>query len=183
MELSMKMPAAPDPLSPPLGHLLRSVSDHISHAFCRKLAKWEVNSAEWAILRDLHRYDSVIPSALATRLGMTRGTISKLVDRLTTKGLVTRTVNETDRRYQVLALTMHGRALVFRLSGLAEGNDDEFFGHLKPGQREMLETIMRNIVQRQGLEAAPSGRRTRERGSPDEPLRKSPAGKTAAQTC
>ena len=67
-----------------LGYWIRSVSNHVSHAFALKLAAVGVTVAEWVVLRELYDSENA-PSALADRLGMTRGAISKLADRLIDK--------------------------------------------------------------------------------------------------
>lgn len=143
------------PLEAHLGYWLRFVSNQVSHAFSRKVAACEVTVAEWVILRELYDGDSLAPSTLAEKIGMTRGAVSKLADRLVAKALVTRTSSDEDRRYQALALTARGRALVPRLAGLADQNDAEFFGHLKPAERQRIENAMREIVRRHGLKSAP----------------------------
>ena len=61
------------------------MSNHVSHAFAIKLAGVGVTVAEWVVLRELYDAESA-PSALAEQLGMTRGAISKLADRLIDKG-------------------------------------------------------------------------------------------------
>src|ERR1700734_275603 len=99
------------PLDSHLGYWLRFVSNQVSHAFSLKLAARDVTVAEWVVLRELFDRDAVVPSALAVALGMTRGAVSKLADRLTAKDLLQRRENETDRRFQALALTEPGRAL------------------------------------------------------------------------
>ena len=106
-------------------------------------------------LRELYETTAVAPSALAERLGLTRGAVSKLIDRLLAKALVTRTASKEDRRYQSVALTAAGRALVPKLSSLADRNDAEFFGHLAKKERILVETLMRDIVERQGLRSVP----------------------------
>lgn len=63
-----------------------------SHAFSLKVAAVGVTVAEWVILRELYQSESA-PSALADRLGMTRGAISKLADRLITKDMIVRRPN------------------------------------------------------------------------------------------
>lgn len=140
-----------------LGYWLRFVSNHVSHAFSLKLQARDVTVAEWVVLRDLLDGDGVPPSALADRLGMTRGAISKLADRLIAKELVERTVSTEDRRQQTLALTAAGRKLVPALSTLADRNDAEFFGHLKPAERATLEKTLKDIVRRHGLKTIPTG--------------------------
>nr|WP_211114533.1 MarR family transcriptional regulator [Azospirillum rugosum] len=134
---------------------MRFVSNQVSHAFATKLAARGVTVAEWVVLRDLFERDAMAPSALAERLGMTRGAISKLADRLAAKRLITQAPDPDDRRYQTLALTPAGRALVPELSALADRNDAEFFGHLAPSERAVIEEAMKGIVRRLGLRSIP----------------------------
>lgn len=137
-----------------LGYWLRYVSNQVSHGFALKVRDAGVTVAEWVVLREL--YDAVsMPSALAGRLGLTRGAISKLADRLETKGLIEREAPEGDGRVQILALTAEGRAIVPKLAALADKNDEEFFGDLDPSLRGTIETAMKEIVRRRGLKPAP----------------------------
>jgi DNA-binding MarR family transcriptional regulator len=138
-----------------LGYWLRYVSNQVSHAFSLKVAARDVTVAEWVMLRELYEQDSTVPSVLADRLGMTRGAISKLADRLSAKALLTRVPGTKDRRYQELALTAAGRALVPELSGLADRNDAEFFGHLKPADRATIERLMKDVVRKLGMRTMP----------------------------
>jgi DNA-binding MarR family transcriptional regulator len=151
---------APDPtrvsgLEDHLGYWLRYVSNQVSHGFSLKIAARDVTVAEWVMLRELYERDTMVPSALADRLGMTRGAISKLTDRLAAKTLVTRVPGRQDRRYQDLALTAAGRALVPQLSALADRNDAEFFGHLTAAERTAVERAMKDIVRKLGLREMP----------------------------
>ena len=92
-----------------VGFWLRFVSNHVSHAFARKLEESGVTVAEWVVLRQIYGEEETSPSAVAERIGMTRGAASKLVDRLVNKQLVTREERSDDRRYQDIALTPAGR--------------------------------------------------------------------------
>ena len=142
------------PLELHLGYWLRYVSNHVSHAFALKVAARGVTVAEWVVLRELYDGESA-PSAVADRLGMTRGAISKLADRLIAKGFIARRASAGDRRFQTLALTRQGRALTPKLAALADQNDEEFFAPLDRATREAIETAMKEIVRRMGLRAAP----------------------------
>lgn len=139
-----------------LGYWLRFVSNHVSHAFSLKLQARDVTVAEWVVMRELFDADGVPPSALADRLGMTRGAISKLADRLIAKKFIVRTASTSDRRQQALALTDAGRKLVPKLSALADRNDAEFFGDLKPTERAELEEMLKSIVRRHDLKTIPT---------------------------
>lgn len=137
-----------------LGYWLRFVSNQVSQAFSEKLKEQDVSVAEWVMLRELYDGDRA-PSALAERIGMTRGAITKIADRLIAKSLAVRTANEEDARFQALALTRQGRALVPKLAAIADRNDTEFFAHLAPKERVMIESAMKSIVQRLGLKVLP----------------------------
>jgi DNA-binding MarR family transcriptional regulator len=151
----MNKPPKVSPLDAHLGYWLRFVSNHVSHAFRAKLQARNVTAAEWVMLRQLYDADGVAPSELADQMGMTRGAISKLADRLVAKSLITRRTNKSDRRCQELALAPAGRVLVPRLSTLADQNEAEFFGDLEPAVRSLIENAMRTIVRRRGLRAVP----------------------------
>lgn len=138
-----------------LGYWLRYVSNQVSHAFSLALAGQGVTVAEWVMLRELYAQPRLAPSVIADRLGMTRGAISKLADRLAAKALLTKTADASDRRYQDLALTAEGRALVPVLARLADRNDEAFFGGLEPGQRQVVMSAMKQIVRALGLKTAP----------------------------
>jgi DNA-binding MarR family transcriptional regulator len=132
------------------------VSNHVSHAFALNLQAHDVTAAEWVVLRELFARRDTVPSMIAGRIGMTRGAVTKLVDRLAAKALVTREGSTGDRRYQVLALTPAGRSLVPKLATLADRNDAEFFGHLAPAQRVALERLLKDVVQRHGFKTLPT---------------------------
>lgn len=146
---------AASPLDAHLGYWLRFVSNQVSHAFSLKLATRDVTVAEWVVMRDLYDCEQAVPSELAKRLGMTRGAISKLADRLEAKSLAARTSDGEDRRYQTLALTSQGRRMVPELSVLADRNDAEFFGHLDATERSKIESVMKDIVRRHGMRSVP----------------------------
>jgi DNA-binding MarR family transcriptional regulator len=138
-----------------LGYWLRYVSNHVSQAFARKVEAHGVTVAEWVLMRQLLDSEAVAPSRLAERMGMTRGAISRLADRLIAKSLVVRVADPDDGRAQTLSLTPAGRALVPELAALADANDAEFFDHLTSKERAALLRTLREIVDQRGLGSMP----------------------------
>jgi DNA-binding MarR family transcriptional regulator len=138
-----------------LGYWLRYVSNHVSLAFARKVETHGVTVAEWVFMRHLLEVEALAPSRLAERMGMTRGAISKLSDRLLAKALVKRTDDRSDGRAHTLSLTPAGRALVPKLAALADANDVEFFAHLSPKERARLLRILQDVVEKRGLTRVP----------------------------
>ena len=125
-----------------MGYHLRIVSNAVSHSFARKLVS-EVTVAEWVILREMYSSeDKTSPSVIAELTGLTRGAVSKLIDRLLHKGLVTRTESSGDRRYQEIKLTAKAINFVPKLAKLADENDEIFFSILsKSEQRDLMNTL------------------------------------------
>ena len=140
-----------------LGYWLRYVSNHVSHAFARKLLTSGVTVAEWVVMRELFDDVETSPGVLAERIGMTRGGVSKLVDRLVTKKLAARQDRSDDRRFQSIALTAAGRRLIPQLAALADQNDEEFFQPLSSGERTALIKTMKKLVQAHSLQTLPAG--------------------------
>lgn len=144
------------PLDAHLGFWIRFVSNHVSHAFQLKVEAHGVTVAEWVVLRQLFTLGEVPPSRLAEEMGMTRGGVSKLVERLHAKRLVSRSAGGDDKRFQSVGLTAAGKKLVPKLAKLADENDAEFFGHLTDEQRDAVTDLLKDIVRRHGLKDIPT---------------------------
>src|SRR3984957_11091043 len=91
-----KAPAVSD-LKKHVGFWLRFVSNLVSHAFARKLLASGVTVAEWVVMREMFDDEETSPGILAERIGMTRGGVSKLVDRLLRKKVITPREGSADR--------------------------------------------------------------------------------------
>lgn len=140
-----------------VGYWLRFVSNHVSQGFARKVEEHGTTVAEWVLLRSLLDAGAVAPSRLAEAMGTTRGTVTKLADRLIEKALVVRAPDATDGRAQILSLTPEGKALVPKLAALADRNDAEYFAHLSVDDHATLVRILKGIVERSGLRSLPVG--------------------------
>jgi DNA-binding MarR family transcriptional regulator len=114
-----------------------------------------VTVAEWVLMRQLLDEEALAPSRLAELMGMTRGAVSKLADRLIAKSLLARTSNPADGRAHTLSLTRTGRSMVPKLAALADANDAEFFDHLAPKDRAALLRTLREIVEKRCLKSLP----------------------------
>ncbi|HEX4370609.1 MAG TPA: MarR family transcriptional regulator [Rhizomicrobium sp.] len=146
----------PSELTDHVGYWLRQVSNHVSQAFARKVEAHGVTVAEWVLMRQLLGEDRLPPSQIAERMGMTRGAVTKLADRLITKSLLVREADPEDGRAQTLALTPKGRKLVPKLAALADANDAEFFDlHLTKSDRAALLRILRRIAETRALKSPP----------------------------
>lgn len=138
-----------------IGFWLRFVSNHVSGAFQRLMEQQGVSVTEWVALRQVFETGSASPGELIEALGMTKGAVSKVIDRLQAKGLVQRETVQEDGRAQKIGLTRAGAALVPRLAMLADQNDEAFFGHLPIEKRHELVGVLKDLVRRHQLHRVP----------------------------
>lgn len=92
-------------------HLLRVATD-LSQALDTCLSKHDLLQGRWWVLILLMREESLssTPSLLAEKIGVTRATMTGLIDSLEQNGLVTRVFDKADRRSVMIRLTPAGQA-------------------------------------------------------------------------
>lgn len=141
------MKSANEPFEKYIGGRMRAISNRVSSTFARKVERSGVTVAEWVILRMVYECGpTVSPSEIARHTGLTRGAVSKLVDRAMEKGLVLRAESKDDRRYQDVTLTARARELVPILAGYAKETDEEFFSCLTASERATLVRILQKLA-------------------------------------
>jgi DNA-binding MarR family transcriptional regulator len=145
----------PSPLFVYAGFWLRFVSNHVTGSFRQKIEAMDVSIAEWVVLRELALQPDLAPSQLAESLGVSRGGISKTVDKMESRGFLTRRASESDLRGQLLALTDAGRRLVPIIAAEAARNEQEWFGHLAPAELDRLKATLRQLVEHHQLRNLP----------------------------
>jgi len=129
-----------------IGGWLRVVSNAVSQSFARQLRSSDVTIAEFVLLRILlHSDEALSPGELSRNTGLSKGAVSKLLDRAVRHGLVLRCESSEDRRYQEVRLTRKGSSLVRRLEKLAQSNDDDFFSCLTKTERASLVRILKKV--------------------------------------
>lgn len=151
------MPTGPacSSLETHLGYRLRRVSNRVSGAFATLLQAAGVSVAEWVALRLVLEKKRMASSQIAEAAGLTRGAMSKVLDKLEAKNLVARTVDHQDSRIQWLSLTRKGVGMVPRLAAIADQNDEYFFGCLDPDERTTLGSLLNKLTDFHQLHGVP----------------------------
>lgn len=146
----------PSELKSHIGYRLRAISNAVSHSFARKLITSEVTVAEWVILREMYDKSEIISSSMIAELtGLTRGAVSKLVDRLVRKNLIIRTESTADRRFLRIELSSKAKELVPALAAIADENDEAFFSSLSKKEQKILMDILIKLSEIHQLNTSP----------------------------
>lgn len=140
-----------------LGYWLRLASNEVSGAFARRLQTWDISVAQWVTMRLIHGVDGVAPGQVAEKMGVTRGAVSKIVERLRLRGFVDRRAAQDDGRAQILRLTPSGRRLLAKLGDSADQNEAEFFDCLSRKERDQLRAILLKLATTHQWNTAPLG--------------------------
>ena len=83
-------------------------------------ARYQISVPEWRVLVHLTQESEISVRDIFTRVDMDRARVTRAVQRLEARDLVSKLVNESDRRLVKLALTPAGRELAGELSRLAK---------------------------------------------------------------
>jgi DNA-binding MarR family transcriptional regulator len=135
------MPIEPDQIDELIEKFWESVPPawHNTRAYIRHVAaeKFSMTTEQFQVLRRIRRgIDSV--SALADANRTSRSSVSKAVDALVNKGLVSRLTDTDDRRLVHLTLTSEGQRLLKEVYDQAEAWLREKFQTLTPAELTLL---------------------------------------------
>jgi DNA-binding MarR family transcriptional regulator len=89
--------------------------------------------------------------AVADAIGLSLPAVSRSVDALVQRGLVTRTENAGDRRHKTVRATPAARALVDRLMDLRVAGLTDFVRSLAPRERHKLASALAPIAAREDI--------------------------------
>ena len=86
------------------------------------------------------------PGRVAEALGVSRTTVTGLLDRLESEGLLTRAIDPQDRRCLILHLTAKGRDLVAQIDGQRRAALHDALAALTPSALQALQTGLAALV-------------------------------------
>ena len=138
--------ATPD-LESHLGYWLRRVSNHVSGAFTRVLQTRHVSVAEWVLMCHVQACPGITPGELAEMLDLTRGAVSKVIDKLEAKRWIVHATKPQDGRVKLLSLTRLGSRILPELAEIADQNDRQFFEGLDPEERATLRRLLGKLTE------------------------------------
>ncbi len=105
-----------------------------------------LRKVEFSLLMLLLANGPLTPSQLARTLTLTAPTLSMLLDRLQTRGLLRRERNPSDGRSQHIVLTTKGRRLAEASAAAAQPMEEELLERLTPAQHAMLIELLARLA-------------------------------------
>ena len=130
-----------------LAALLAQASQLISTEFHAVVRGQGLAISEWRVLATLADAPPMSIGKLARIALAKQPTVTRLLDRMQSKGHVERTAHGSDRRVTLVGITPAGRRLVDRLIVLAREHEDRVLAPFGLARAETLKATLRRIIE------------------------------------
>ncbi|MCE8004730.1 MarR family winged helix-turn-helix transcriptional regulator [Billgrantia ethanolica] len=129
-----------------LPYRLNSLADRISQALAELYEeRYQLNIAQWRILAWLSHCDELTAKKICAYTYMDKARVSRAIQGLEERGLISRTPAPEDQRQQDLHLTAAGRKLLTKLIPEAQAWEAELVATLTAGEYRDLLNVMRKL--------------------------------------
>lgn len=127
-----------------IGYWLNRLRLQVHQGFEARLEVYDITIAQWCILLALYNEDAASITELSRFIEVDKASVSRVVDRLLLKELVTHKQG-ANRRSGHVQLTLKARKLIPHLIQAADENEQQFFGCLESEERERLRQLFHKL--------------------------------------
>jgi DNA-binding MarR family transcriptional regulator len=113
-------------------------------ALSERLEEFGISPPEWTLLGQIQS-GAVTPVSLASKMGIDRAAVTRIIDALERKELLTRRPHPTDGRSSLLVLTRKGERLMPKLFKASQETNRLFLQLQSPEDSEMLVTLLSRV--------------------------------------
>lgn len=128
-----------------ISYALAAAHRSVSQSLTARMKQFGVKVEAWRIMEALDDDKRLTMGALARIVLITPSTLSKLVDRMVSDGLVHRQVSPADQRQINLLLTDLGRKRMMQIRDIIDAEDTELANQLGPKNVELLLGMLQAI--------------------------------------
>lgn len=130
------------------GHLIRRLNQISVALFMERLSAAGLNltPVQFAALSAVDENPGIDQATVAGMIAYDRATLGKVIDRLDSRGLVSRRVSPQDRRARELTLTEAGAALLQAARPHVQDLQPEILAGLDDGERETLMQLLQKAA-------------------------------------
>ncbi|WP_346302143.1 MarR family winged helix-turn-helix transcriptional regulator [Halomonas sp. BM-2019] len=129
-----------------LPYRLNRLADQISQALAELYAeRYRLNVAQWRVLAWLSHCDDLTAKKICAYTNMDKARVSRAIQALEERGLISRTPSPKDQRLHDLSLTEAGQALLAELVPEAQAWEAELVATLSAGEYRDLLNVMRKL--------------------------------------
>lgn len=129
-----------------LGHMINSVRNTIFSALETELAPLELTSAQFVVVIAAMRGRASTVNEFCSFAGVEAGPMSRLLDRLEAKGIVSRVRGDVDRRQVQVLLTEKGRQLSPQIMPVITKVYTQFLSDFSSEEAALLQSLLQRLL-------------------------------------
>jgi len=129
-----------------IGYLLRQTMSAVNRDAETEMRPHGLTAVQWAPLMIISRGGNPTAASLARDLNTDTGAMTRMLDRLEAKGLLTRSRSSQDRRVVVLTLTDQGRELTTRIPHHLARVYNQLLTGFNADEFQQLKGFLRRII-------------------------------------
>jgi MarR family transcriptional regulator, lower aerobic nicotinate degradation pathway regulator len=129
------------------GFLVRRLHQIFVAMYLQNCERFGTTPAQSSIMQVLDAQPGIDQAALAGEIGLDRTTTSNVLSRLETRGIVTRELDDSDRRTKRTYLTPHGKSLLNEMQQSINAAHSQLLGPLDRAEREQFLALLLRLVQ------------------------------------
>lgn len=135
------------------------MGEYIARAVDETLAEFDLNRGEAEVLFALVRnpHIDITPKIIQTRILVSSGGLTRRLDRLEEKGLISRLPDPNDRRGTVLKPTKDGIVLALRAHKAHTEKEARLVATLSENEKKILEKLLKKLILSQEDAISPGG--------------------------
>lgn len=130
-----------------LPYRLAVLSSRVSSEFAKLYgAEFGISLPEWRLIAHLAQQEEVSIREIYTRVGMDKSKVSRAAARLEAAGIVSKKVNNADKRLIELSLTEKGRTMMAEIAPMSRAFEEDMLTALPPAQRAALNDALDTLL-------------------------------------
>lgn len=124
--------------------LMRS-SQHVQESIKKSISNFGLNPSEFGVLELLYHKGEQPIQNIGKKILLASSSLTYVIDKLESKGLVSRKPCETDRRVIFTAITEEGRKVMDEIFPLNEKDIEEIFSVLEPEELKQYVELVKKV--------------------------------------
>ena len=130
-----------------VGYLISRVKSTMSNLVTqRTMAELGITSQQASVLFMVASGKCLLAAELAREYGIDASAVTRLIDRLEKRGLLTRVRSAEDRRAVRLALTAEGHAIAARMPAVFTSVTEKLLSGFSPEETGFLKSLLRRVL-------------------------------------
>ena len=144
--MNAHIPITPEAFEGLPGHYIRRLQQIAVAIFLQETEEFGITPVQFAALQGVSAQPGIDQRTLARSIGFDTSTITGVIDRLETRGLVQRNASSSDRRVRLLTLTPAGEQLLADIVPPMLRAQERMLAPLPPGERSEFLRMLRLLV-------------------------------------